>query len=142
MRVVVDTSTSFSALAYGGRPLEVLTAIQQSDSWELVISPEMIAELQRVLRKKQNNTPTVIRALERYFSAALVETPTTAIEACRDKKDDMILTCALSAGAQLLIASDNDLLALSRSPLISELEVINVAEAYKRFVAETSTSTG
>jgi len=78
LRVVVDTSTSFSALAYGGKPLEVLNAIQQSDYWELVISPEMIAELQRILSEKQKNAPAVIRALKRYFSVALVETPTTA----------------------------------------------------------------
>jgi len=42
----------------------------------------------------------------------------------------------------LLIASDNDLLELSRSPLIGELEVINVAEAYERFVAESPAGSG
>lgn len=128
-------------MAYGGKPLEVLNAIQQSD-WELVISPEMIAELQRILKEKQKNTPAVIGAVNRYFSVAVVETPTTVIEACRDKNDNMIINCALSAGVQLLVASDNDLLDLSRSPLISKLEVINVAEAYKRFVAESSTGSG
>lgn len=133
MKVVVDTSTAFSALVFGGKPLAVLNAIQASDSWEVVISPAMIAELRRIVSVKAKNTPAVIRAVDRYFSATLIETPTTAIEVCRDKNDDMVINCALSAAAALLISSDNDLLELNRSLSVHGLEIINVAEAYTRF---------
>jgi predicted nucleic acid-binding protein len=47
----------------------------------------------------------------------------------------MILSCALSAGAAIVIASDRDLLELNHSPKIHSLEVIDVAEACRRFVA-------
>jgi hypothetical protein len=38
---------------YGGKPLAVLNWIQQSDDWELVVSPAMMAELLRVLLKSK-----------------------------------------------------------------------------------------
>ena len=50
--------------------------------------------------------------------AALVQdaeliVPSTAIQACRDPDDDMVLELAVSSGVPLLVTGDNDLLELS-----------------------------
>lgn len=140
MRVVVDTSTTFSALAFNGVPARVLEALYASEEWEIAISVEMRDELQRVLTEKGKDSPEVLRAVQRYFALCVVVTPTQEIHLRRDANDDFILDCAIEAQAALVITSDPDLLVLSRHPMIKELEVIDVREAQRRFVRGVGTA--
>jgi uncharacterized protein len=140
VRAVVDTSTAFSALAFNGPPARVLAALHASEDWELAISPQMRDELQRAPAEKAKDSPDALWALQFYFSQCLVVIPTQTVCLCRDSDDDFILDCAIAARAQLLITSDNDLLALSGDPrlqhieVLRDIEIINVPEAQRRFV--------
>ncbi len=47
-----------------------------------------------------------------YFKRAIFVTVTGSIRVCRDPNDDMVLECALAAGAQCIVTGDKDLLVL------------------------------
>jgi len=104
------------------------------------MSIEMREELQRVLVEKGKDSPEVLRALQRYFALCVLVTPTKQIHLCRDRNDDFILDCAIEARATLIITSDSDLLALSRHPMIKDIEIIDVQEARRRFVTGVGTA--
>jgi uncharacterized protein len=146
VRAVVDTSTAFSALAFNGPPARVLAALHASEDWELAISPQMRDELQRTLTEKGKDSPDVLWALQLYLSQCLVVIPTQSVCLCRDSDDDFILECAIAARAELLITSDNDLLALSGDPRLEDIEalrhieIINPQEAQRRFVTGFGTA--
>lgn len=139
MRVVVDTSTTFSALAFNGTPARVLEALHASEEWEVAISVQMRDELHRKLVEKGKNSPDVLFALQRYFALCVLVEPAQTIHLCRDADDDFILDCAVEAGAMLIITNDSDLLALSGHPAIKQIEIIDVQEARRRFITGIGT---
>lgn len=116
-RVVFDTSTLVSAVL---KPQSV-PARALSWAWEVadvVVCTETLEELRVVLgrdrldRFRPRGDRLAFLALYRAMSL-LVEAKHD-VAACRDPTDDKFLSLALSAGARLLISSDDDLLSLGR----------------------------
>lgn len=142
MRAVVDTSTAFSALAFRGKPYHVLEALLSSEEWDVVLSSPMADELQEALIRKGRGTPVILTLYRRYLARTFRMDVTAQIERlCRNPEDDFVLACALSADAQILVASDKDLLSLSAYAQLKlrmsggHFEIIDVNEAYERFCA-------
>jgi len=68
MRVVLDTNVIFSALYAGGTPFEVLSLVEEGEI-RLIISPFLLQELERNLKKKLTwLPPEVIEAFLAYLS--------------------------------------------------------------------------
>jgi putative PIN family toxin of toxin-antitoxin system len=114
MRVVVDTNIFISFLL-GDFP-EKLIGLIQTNRAQLLISSQLFEELLLVLGRPKFRrlfSPEDVKTL-----LALLETkarwvfPSIQVDDCRDKKDNMILECAIEGRADLVVTGDNDLFAL------------------------------
>ena len=111
MRVVFDTNVFISAFATEGI-CSVLLKRARLKEFELFVCPIIIEEVKNVLEQKfKVERGTIEDVVELIKEASLSTDTTEKIEgACRDKDDDLILSCALSAKAEFLVSGDRDLL--------------------------------
>jgi putative PIN family toxin of toxin-antitoxin system len=120
MRIVADTNIIVSGLFWQGPPRRILDATRQR-AVQLATSPELLAELARVLNRpkfaqalKQAGLP-VDQLLADYARLAhVVETSPLPQPVCRDPSDDAVIACAVAAHAEIIVSGDRDLLELGR----------------------------
>ncbi len=107
MKVVLDTNVLVSALHFGGRPREVLDLARQGH-FELVLSPFILQETERVLREKFRWEEKILDlTLSKLREVATVVDPRQRITLIKEKAaDNRILECAVAAGADFLISGD------------------------------------
>lgn len=118
MRAVVDVNLLVSGvLSAKGRPAEILRA-SRDGHFELVVSEELLAELQRTLaypklRKRipAEKAASFINWVRDHGTVAEDPTSPPAVSS-RDPDDDYLLALAISRSAYL-VTGDNDLLVLS-----------------------------
>ncbi len=119
-RVVLDTSTLVSAaLRIGSVPHQAV--LEAFGTCDICASTETLAELEQVLDRAKFDR-YLNRALRREFFAlfrrnvhlyAVENADQTAVDpSCRDPRDNHVLALALAAEADVVVASDEDLLVL------------------------------
>ena len=113
-KVVVDINVFVSALLES----KVCTFIYEElkrDSFELVISPQLLLEIERVVEdKKFELTGEKIRDLIVLLKRKVFLIPSeTNVEVCRDPKDNCVLECAIAGKVDIIVTGDKDLLILS-----------------------------
>ena len=119
-RVVLDTSTLVSAaLRVGSVPYQTL--LEALGAWDVCASAETLAELEHVLGRKKFDR-YLDRASRQEFVAliqrnvhlfAVQKADFMAVDPpCRDSRDTIFLALILAAEADVLVSSDEDLLAL------------------------------
>ncbi|MGH7785485.1 MAG: putative toxin-antitoxin system toxin component, PIN family [Candidatus Binatia bacterium] len=132
-RVVVDTGVVVSAFAFGGVPQQTLVAVLRAA--EVCVSPDLLAEYRAVpqaLLAARKITGEQFRSLvagiAAFVSDARLMVPERVVRLCRDRKDDMVLECCLTARAHHLITGDRDLLdlrvAVAGIPGLKRLEIV------------------
>lgn len=139
-RVVLDTSTLVSAaLRIGSLPHQAL--LQALGAWDICASEDTLSELELVLSRRKFD-----RYLERilrqefielirrhvYLFSVRDEDTKTIKPPCRDPKDNKFLALALIAQADVIVSSDEDLLALNPW---HEIPVVTPAQFLSRFKA-------
>ncbi len=119
VRSVVDTNTLVSGSLWNGPPARLLQAIRTGEI-TLVQSPRLWAEFVAVMNRPKFSarlrsaglTPTLLAdGLRRYVSwtsNATIPLPPDL----QDPKDLMVLACAASAEADVIVTGDEDLLSL------------------------------
>jgi uncharacterized protein len=113
IKIVIDTNNLISALGWEGKSRELFEKVIDNE-YTLYISTKQIEELKRVMNYKKFNF-TIERKtgfLAILFHMANVINTTISFDALIDKSDNMILECAVEAGADYIITGDNQLLAL------------------------------
>ena len=133
MKVFLDTNVLASAAATRGLCADVLREVFSSH--ELFISEQVLSELRRVLRLKfgagQDLIDDFIWLLEQdSVSAQPGQLPETKLQ---DKDDLPILGAAVSAGAEVLITGDKELLDLGR---IANLEILSPRQFWEKLKAQ------
>jgi len=110
--VVIDSSVWISALHYGGKPLAALDHVYVHN--QIAMCDGILNEIESILILKfQWTKQDVEGALDEYLADAVhIESRGTERGVCRDPKDDMVLECAVTAGAHAIVSGDKDLLAL------------------------------
>lgn len=111
MKVVFDTNVFLAAFLTEGLCAKLLVRARKRQ-FELFVCPVILAELERILRKKFKANPQEIAetiALVTESAQQLVTPEKTVHGVCRDKDDDHILTCARAAKADYLVSGDADL---------------------------------
>jgi putative PIN family toxin of toxin-antitoxin system len=95
--------------------------VQTSD---IYVSPELLEEYRAVpeellVEEKISSLQwqTLVAGIASVVATARVVYPQRQIAICRDPEDDMVLTCCLSARANILITGDKDLLDITRTSL-------------------------
>ena len=132
MKVFLDTNVLASAAATRGLCADVLREVFASH--ELFISDQVLIELRRVLRLKFG----VSQALIDDFIELLEQDSTPAQPGqlpriqLKDSDDLTILGAAISAGVEVLVTGDQELLDLKR---ISNLEVLSPRQFWEKLKA-------
>lgn len=120
-RVVLDTSTLVGAILLP-QSVPRQAFMKALGSGTLCASPATLAELERVLLRKKFDRyldrDSRLDFFQRYRHQVLLfpvtEAEETALpQACRDPRDNKFLALALHCSADVLVTSDDDLLALN-----------------------------
>lgn len=114
MKAVFDTNVLVSALAFGGKPLEVLE-LAISEKVKLVISNVLLDELKGVLGGPKFRYPQPIIDLMIDQFMAIVELVKPRREISRivtDPDDNRVLECAVEGEVDYIVSGDPDLLDL------------------------------
>ena len=123
--IVLDTNVLISAIAFGGRPREVLEKVI-SGTFAMAISAEMLAEFQGVLEGKKFRYPSAIvrTIVNELLAVSELVRPTMKVEQIKaDPADNRILECALESRAACIVTGDRHLLELGQFEGISILDV-------------------
>jgi uncharacterized protein len=114
VRVVLDTNVLVSA--YAARGLCEAVVEMCLASHEIHLSEHILTELQRHLESKlkmPSEQAGEIASFLRQEATIVVPSPVPQ-DACRDRDDLAVLGTALSAGADVLVTGDADLLSLRK----------------------------
>ena len=112
LKVVIDTNILVSAIAFGGKPAEVLLLVTQ-EQIQAVTSSVLLTELEETLIKILDlSEGNVQLALEEIKDEFRIVQPRIAIKASRDEDDNRVIEAALEGNCNYIITGDKDLLDL------------------------------
>lgn len=114
MRVVLDTNVFVSGLFFTGPPYQILDA-WRNRALRLVVSPQILAEYQRVRQELAEAFPQVdlTAFLSLLSSHATLRKPRKLpAPVCADPDDDKFLACALGGRTRIVVSGDRHLLAV------------------------------
>lgn len=122
IRVVFDTNVFISALFNPKRPPAQLLELALQGKIRLIVSPQLIEEIERVLtypkvkkllKKRKTALAEVIEGLAKILQVAVLTPGELSVEAiAADPADDMILAGAVEGHADFIISGDQHLLNL------------------------------
>ena len=106
-KVVIDTNVFISGLNFAGKPNEVLELFIKGEI-EVYISPFILKELERILRKKfEWNEKQLQKILDKIKKKAVIVQAETKISIIKAKEDDnRILECDVDGKVQYIISGD------------------------------------
>lgn len=114
-RAVLDTNVLLSAILFGGTPLQVIDAWRVRGLFDLVISPEILAEILVKLADRFKLPPSLVGEWQVLLSVNVTRVvPIHDVRVCRDPDDDKFLAAAAAAAADFLVTGDKDLLDIER----------------------------
>jgi putative PIN family toxin of toxin-antitoxin system len=110
--VVFDSGVWISAFQFGGTPRKALDSA--ADQATVALCSPIVNEIHSILSTKFRwPSENIDEALADYASNTKTVTTFGSIRGfCRDPKDDMVLECALLAGAEIIVTGDKDLLTI------------------------------
>jgi putative PIN family toxin of toxin-antitoxin system len=116
MKIVLDANQFVSAvLVPVGHPAQILSAWRRGD-FDLVISPQIIEEVRRVLfyprlmKKHKMNEAEVDEFLLGLKTAAIISPGNLEVKIIKDDPtDDKYVACALEIGAEYIVSGDDHL---------------------------------
>ena len=119
IKAVLDTNVLISGLLWSGVPRKILQAADE-ERFFLFTSTELLEELAYVLHRPKFKTSLAVRELG--FKDALAQIvrlarlvipkPLSEMVVAQDPSDDMVLACAITAGADVIVTGDGHLLEL------------------------------
>ncbi len=113
MICVLDSSVWVSAFHFGGIPL---AALRSAAKHRIAICEAIRDEVSLILTAKfkwpLNRVQAAFDELDPHIFEVAIPGQIRGI--CRDPKDDMVLECAIGAGADVIVTGDKDLLTLGK----------------------------
>lgn len=133
MRIVIDTNVWISFII--SDKLAVIDNLLLNGSVRLLFSKELIDEIEAVMKKPKlkryfkdkNAFKNMFEAFDNFIDLVEVKSEVTA---CRDHKDNFLLSLALDGEADFLITGDDDLLVLNP---FEDIGIISVSDFVNRF---------
>ena len=107
--VVLDTNVVVSALINpGGTPGRVLQ-LAVSGAFRICVTREVFAEYEEVLRRPKFRIDSDVAqaALDAIASTARWIAEATPVRVCSDPDDDVFVSCALAAGALVIVTGNS-----------------------------------
>ncbi len=128
-KIVVDTNNLISALGWEGKSRELLQRAINRE-FELIISIKQIIELNRVMDypklKFSEEQKTKFTGI--LFEIATIIDTKSKLNLCEDSEDNMLIECAVEAGADYLISGDDH---LKRLKQIQNIKIVCVNDFLK-----------
>lgn len=117
--VVLDTSVWIRAIFFEGGTQAALLRAWRHERFEVVLTPEILGELEQKLREKSTQFTGDQALGEEWIAyvkafAQVVRASVVVEEVCRDRDDDKFLSAALSAKADYAVSADHDLQVLEQ----------------------------
>ena len=137
MRGVWDTNVLIWATHFPGSPPDEVIKLAREGFAELAISPEILSEFERVLKKKFGASKEDIKeTTESIKDIAIIVKPIEKIDVIkRDPTDNKILECALKAEADYIISGDTKHLQPLKEfqgiPILSPAQFLAVISKWK-----------
>ncbi|MEY2427414.1 MAG: uncharacterized protein QOJ40_299 [Verrucomicrobiota bacterium] len=115
MRVVFDANVVFAGAGLRGEAYAGLLAMARRRV-TAIATPEILDELRALVAERGcKSKHSADNLLGWYYDTVkLVEPSPLGKRRSRDPKDDPFLACALAAGANVIVSSDEDLLAMKK----------------------------
>jgi putative PIN family toxin of toxin-antitoxin system len=140
MKIVLDTNVVISGFLFNGPPADILAA-GPTENVEFFSSEPLLQELSRILKKKKlanrmhetEYTPEIIMAKYRRIVEIVLPVEFLEPQIVRDPDDEMVLSAAYSANADMIVSGDEDLLVLTT---FSNIRIISPAECMTLFRAK------
>lgn len=116
MRIVLDTNVLISAALKGGFSEDILNLLSTSGIVILILSEEILVEVSEKLSSKFSWSNEEIKLFSDYLRkiSTIVEIEEIPSIIKEDPDDNMILGTALAGKADLIVSSDQDLIALKK----------------------------
>jgi putative PIN family toxin of toxin-antitoxin system len=112
VRVLLDTNVVVSAILFGGIPRQLLEGALTGEL-DLITSPPLVAELERVLIRKFEFPSTMAASIRAELeSLSEVVEPSPMRPVLSDPADDLVLATAVTGAADVIVTGDKELLAL------------------------------
>jgi uncharacterized protein len=135
MRIILDTNVFVSGIIFSGPPFEILDAWHQG-KLILVVSPEILAEYERVGQELAKDYPPVNLApfLELLaFKAEVICAPDLPEQICSDPDDDKFLACALASSTKVITSGDK---ALKKTNGYAGIEVLSPRDFVNKYLTK------
>ena len=113
IRIVLDTNILISAIAYGGKPLQILSLVIENQIIATT-SPILLAELREILSKKflTLSSADLELALHQISEKFITINPKIALKIVKDDDDNRVLEAAVEGRCEYIITGDKELLEL------------------------------
>jgi len=115
VRVILDTNVFISGIFFSGPPSQILKA-WLNQSFQIVLSQQILDEYQRVAEALSSKFPTVdiLPIIELVtIHGQFVDTQGFDVSVCEDPDDDKFLECAVASKCKTIISGDKHLLKLA-----------------------------
>ena len=121
MKVVLDTNVIIAAFSTRGLCKDLFEICLSEQT--VVVSAELLNEIQDKLEEVLRLPHSLVGEIVDFITSEslLVEPAPVPRKACRDPNDIHVLGAAITAGAEIIVTGDKDLLALDRYQSISIL---------------------
>ncbi len=114
LKIVLDTNIFISGILFGGKPRKIIESIIEGKV-ELYLSSGILNEIKEVLEREKFGFPEHISrqiVFEIESIGHLVRPVEKHSVVHRDDDDNVIIDCAVDAGADFIITGDDDLLSI------------------------------
>ncbi len=132
MKILLDTNVLTSAAVTRGLCADVLREVLAEH--ELVVCPQILAELRRILRSKFGMPKELIEDFVGLFQedAICVQPAELPKVKLKDKDDLGILAAAKSGGAQIIVTGDGELQTLGQ---FSGIKIVSPRQFWEQLTA-------
>lgn len=115
MRIVLDTNIFIAAALQDGFSAHVFETLAKTPGFAIIISAEILVELEQKLRGKFNwfeeDISLFLSRIKKTAELVIISEKVSVI--IRDPKDNKILECAVSGKSDLIVSLDQDLIKLN-----------------------------
>jgi len=115
MRVILDTNVFISGIFFTGPPYQIIKSWRDGQL-KLLISPEILAEYQRVAAALAEQFPAIdLRMILELVTikAEIIQAQSLPEPVSADPDDDKFLACALASKSKVIVSGDKHLLHVS-----------------------------
>ena len=136
LRVVLDSNVIISGFLFGGQPARILDRVADG-SVQCFTSLPILDEIRNVLQRPKfglSSEQVLVMVGELHDLCQIVRPTISAQVVAADPDDDMVLECAVAAGANLIVSGDSHLQAIQQwnsIRILSPAEFIRQIETQK-----------